>query len=86
MSYVVYFKETARKELYKLPDKVLKKVLSAIDGLSNDPRPPGVKKLKGKGENLWRIRVGDYRVIYLVDDQIRIINVRKIGNRKDVYE
>jgi mRNA interferase RelE/StbE len=86
MSYTVLFKETARKELYALPGKILKNVALAIDGLSINPRPPGVKKLKGKGENLWRIRIGDYRVIFLIDDAIRIVNIRKIGHRKEVYD
>jgi len=86
MSYTVLFKETAKKELYALPEKILKKVLAATDSLSINPRPVGVKKLKGKGENLWRIRIGDYRVIYLIDDKIRVVNIRKIGNRREVYE
>jgi mRNA interferase RelE/StbE len=86
MSYTILFKETARKELNTLPDKILKKVLSTIEALSINPRPTGVKKLKGKGENLWRIRVGDYRVIYLIDDIVRIVNIRRIGNRRDVYD
>lgn len=86
MSYSIFFKETARKELLALPKKILNKVAVAIDGLAENPRPTGVKKLKGQGENLWRIRVGDYRVIYLIDDAVRIVNVRKIGNRRDVYD
>ena len=86
MSYTVLFKESARKELYTLPGKTLKKVADAIDGLSINPRPTGVKKLKGQGENLWRIRVGDYRIIYLIEDTIRIVNIRRIGHRKDIYE
>jgi mRNA interferase RelE/StbE len=65
---------------------MLKKILSAIEALVENPRPAGVKKLKGKGENLWRIRVGDYRVIYLIDNTVRIVNIRKIGHRRDVYD
>jgi mRNA interferase RelE/StbE len=86
MSYTIFFKETARKELYKLPAKTIHKLSEAIDGLAQNPRPSGVKKLKGQGENLWRIRVGDYRVVYLIDDIVRIVNIRKIGNRRDIYE
>jgi mRNA interferase RelE/StbE len=86
MSYAILFKETAKKELYLLPNNTLKKVLSAIDALALNPRPIGVKKLKGTGENLWRLRIGDYRVIYLIDDVVRIVNIRKIGNRRDVYD
>jgi mRNA interferase RelE/StbE len=86
MNYAILFKESARKELYQLPDKILKKISLAIDLLAENPRPFGVKKLKGKGENLWRLRVGDYRVIYLIDDVVRIVNIRKIGNRREVYD
>jgi mRNA interferase RelE/StbE len=85
MSYTLYFKETARKELLKLPAKLISKISAAIDGLADNPRPVGVKKLKGQGENLWLIRVGDYRIIYLIDDVIRVVNIRKIGNRREVY-
>lgn len=86
MTYTISFKETARKELYSLPNKFLKKISTAIDALEANPRPNGVKKLKGQGENLWRIRVGDYRVIYLIDDVVTIVNIRKIGHRSDVYK
>jgi mRNA interferase RelE/StbE len=58
--YQIVFKETARKELYKLNHKTIKFIATAIDQLAHNPRPIGVKKLKGKGENLLRIRVGDY--------------------------
>ncbi len=61
-------------------------MISNIDKLASDPRPAGSKKLKDSEEDLWRIRVGDYRIIYLIDDQIRIVNIRKVGHRKDVYE
>lgn len=53
--------------------------------LANNPRPIGSKKLKGASENLWRIRIGDYRVVYLIEDSIKIIEIRKIGHRKDIY-
>ena len=84
--YNVSFKETARKEFYSLPKKILSRVASSIDNLSENPRPQGVKKLKGQTESLWRIRIGDYRVIYAIDDKIRIINIRRVGHRRDIYE
>ena len=49
------------------------------------PRPAGSKKLQGASENLWRIRTGDYRIIYAIEDTIKIIEIRKIGHRKDIY-
>jgi len=57
-----------------------------INGLAENPRPSGVKKLKGISEDLYRIRSGDYRVIYSISDQIRIVDIRKIGHRKDIYK
>jgi len=61
-------------------------ISKSIEELSVDPRPAGCKKLKGNNGNLWRMRVGNYRIIYIVDDIVRIVNVRKIGHRKDVYD
>ena len=58
----------------------------AIDSLADDPRPHGCKKLKGEKEYLWRIRVGEYRVIYMIDDEIKVIDVRKVGDRKNIYQ
>jgi len=84
--YTVIFKDSARKELYALPDKLLMRVSSALDKLSQNPRPAGVKKMKGKNEHLWRIRIGDYRVVYAVKDAIRIVNIRRIGHRREVYD
>ena len=86
MSYKVIFKDSARKELYRLPDKTIQRILTAIEGLADEPRPAGVKKLKGKGESLWRIRVGDYRIVYLIEDSIKLIDIRKIGDRKEIYD
>ena len=84
--YAVTFKESARRELYALPSKMLKRVAEAIDRLSQNPRPPGVKKLKGETHPLWRVRTGDYRIIYAIDDVVRIVNIRRIGHRKEVYD
>ena len=84
--YKVIIKREALKELKHFPDRSVKAITKSIERLSGDPRPAGCKKLKGSSENLWRIRVGDYRIVYLIDDVIRIINIRSIGNRKDVYE
>jgi mRNA interferase RelE/StbE len=53
--------------------------------LENDPRPAGCKKLVGEKEELWRVRVGDYRIIYSIDDSIFIVDIGRVGRRKDVY-
>lgn len=84
--YIIKFKKKAHKYLLKLPTLVIKKIVASIDGLAINPRPEGSIKLKGSDENLWRIRVGDYRVIYVIEDTIKIVEVRKLGHRKDIYE
>ena len=84
--YKISITRQALKELEHLPKKETQQISKAIDGLSINPRPSGCKKLKGESEYMWRIRVGNYRVIYTIDDQIKIVNVRKIGHRKDIYD
>ena len=80
--YQIIIKREALKELEVLP----KSSVAAIDKLAMQPRPPGCKKLKGSADSLWRVRVRDYRVIYKVDDPILIVEVRKIGHRREIYE
>ena len=86
MSYKVSIRKQALKELENLPLKETRKISASIDNLAEDPRPSGCKKLKGEEEYIWRIRVGDYRVLYKIDDEIKIVEVGKIGDRKNVYE
>lgn len=83
--YQLVISKQALKELSKLPTKFSKKIALAIDELIQEPTPNGCKKLKGEKEYLWRIRIGDYRIIYLIEDSIQVIEIRKIGHRKDVY-
>ena len=84
-TYQVVLSKTARKQLTTLPVFIHNKIIEDITLLSETPRPAGCKKLKGQ-KNAWRIRVGDYRVIYEIEDkQLRIL-VIAIGHRKDVYE
>lgn len=85
MSYQLKIRKPALKELVELPKQASIKLTQAIDSLANNPRPIGCKKLKGEKEYLWRIRVGDYRVIYQIEDVVKIVEIRKIGNRKDIY-
>ena len=58
---------------------MVKRISVAIDALAENPRPPGVEKMKGKKESLWRIKEGDYRVIYLIDDKVEYIDQYKNG-------
>jgi len=83
--YNVVVSKSAAKELSKLPATVNNRIIKAILKLSDDPRPQGSKKLKGGSEN-WRIRIGDYRVVYAIDDEVMIVDVRKVGLRQDIYD
>jgi mRNA interferase RelE/StbE len=82
--YNVTFARSAGKELSGLPDHVAQRVLAAIEKLATDPRPSGVVKLQGF-KHLWRIRVGEYRILYSTDDKARVVDVAHIRHRKDVY-
>ncbi len=84
--YTITFIRSAEKELENLPLNAVKKISPHIDKLALNPRPNGSKKLKGKGEYLWRIRVGDYRVIYAIEDVVKIIEIRRVGQRGEVYD
>jgi mRNA interferase RelE/StbE len=83
--YSISINPSALKELGKLPKVIAKKAEKAIDALSEEPRPIGVKKLKGTDEHLYRIRIGDYRIIYSIEDEIKIVDVLKVGHRKEIY-
>ena len=82
--YRVELKPSARKELTRLPAQLIERIVPRLENLSFDPRPPGCKKLKG-GDNEWRIRVGDYRVVYMIDDANRLVEVTRIRHRSEVY-
>ena len=84
--YSIIIKKSAAKEMELLPTQIIKPITKAILNLANTPRPAGSKKLKGNKNYFWRIRVGDYRVIYSIDDVIKIIDVQKVGHRKDIYD
>lgn len=83
--YRIEFLKTAQKELLKLPQDVQRRIAAKIDALSVDPRPPDSKKLKNGNERL-RIRVGDYRIIYRLEEDRLVILVIKIGHRCNVYQ
>jgi mRNA interferase RelE/StbE len=86
MSYRIDFKPAAARDLERLPAAAAKRVARAIDRLGTDPRPRGVKELQGKAEHIfYRVRVGDYRVIYQVYDDRVLVLVVRIADRKDAY-
>lgn len=82
--YNIDFSKKAQKKLDKLSDSIVNPILLAIGNLSANPRPKGSKKLKGRPG--YRIRVGDYRVIYEIFDEVLLIDVIDLGHRKDIYE
>lgn len=82
--YTVLILPSAQKQLSKLPDNIATRIEDKMMELQHDPRPAGCKKLKGR--EAYRIRTGDYRVIYEIQDNQLIITVITIGHRKDVYE
>ncbi len=82
--YQVQLKASVEKAYAKLPDKAKKRIAGRLRSLEDDPRPPGVKKLEG-ADGLYRIREGDFRIVYTIEDGILLVLVLKIGDRKDVY-
>lgn len=82
-SYSLLIKPSALKELEAVPLKNRRRLVTRIEGLAANPRPHGCEKLSGLEQ--YRIRQGDYRVIFGVDDEVRTVVVVKIGHRRDVY-
>ncbi len=83
--YAVTFARSAVKELESLGGSVIRRVIEKIEALSAQPRPPGCRKLTGE-ENLWRVRAGDYRVIYSVDDANEVVDIIAVRHRSKAYE
>jgi len=82
--YTVLILPSAQKQLSKLPNAIATRIEDRMLDLEGDPRPPGCKKLKGR--DAWRIRIGDYRLIYEINDGKLIVTVISIGHRRDVYQ
>jgi mRNA interferase RelE/StbE len=84
VNYKVEIKKSAQKEIENLPSVMLKKIVAKIQSLSSEPRPNGSKKLTS--DEKYRLRVGDYRILYSIEDDKLIIFVVKVGHRKSVYK
>ncbi|HZV36496.1 MAG TPA: type II toxin-antitoxin system RelE/ParE family toxin [Verrucomicrobiae bacterium] len=84
MPYQIQFSPQAQRQLRRLPQDHQTRIVSHIDALAENPRPHGCKKLRGE-ENFWRIRIGDYRVIYQIRDKIAVVIVLVIGHRREIY-
>jgi mRNA interferase RelE/StbE len=83
LNYGVVLKASAERELEHLPARLHDRIVERLVGLSGAPRPRGSKKLHGA--QAYRVRVGDYRILYAVDDPRRRVTVYSIGHRRDVY-
>ncbi|MDO9254352.1 MAG: type II toxin-antitoxin system RelE/ParE family toxin [Bacteroidales bacterium] len=81
--YAASLSKKAQKQLDKLSDNIAEPILAAIADLEENPRPQGYIKLKGRGG--YRVRVGNYRIIYEVFDNELIVNILALGHRKDIY-
>jgi mRNA interferase RelE/StbE len=82
--YRVFLERAAERDLKQLSAKLHDRVIAAIQALAKTPRPTGCRKLTG-ADNDWRIRVGDYRVIYEIADAVRVVRVNRVRHRREVY-
>jgi mRNA interferase RelE/StbE len=81
--YEIFFKKSVTKDLKQIPKKDVALILKAISGLSDNPRPPQSKKLSG--QERYRLRQRNYRILYSIEDNRLVVTVVKVGNRREVY-
>jgi mRNA interferase RelE/StbE len=84
MTYRIEVKPQAERALAKIPNPHRRRIARAIDALARNPRPPGSAKLAGS-DDAYRIRVGDYRIVYQVLDKVLIVYIIRVAYRKDIY-
>jgi mRNA interferase RelE/StbE len=82
--YAITFARSARKELERLDPALVNRIFPLIESLAQNPRPSGCKKLSGV-QNLWRIRVGDYRIVYHVLDAQKLVDIVAVRHRREAY-
>jgi mRNA interferase RelE/StbE len=82
--YEVYVEKSAEYDLKRLPTSTFHRIIPQIRTLAQNPRPSGCRKLTGS-KNDWRIRVGDYRVLYEIDGKIRAVRIMRVRHRREVY-
>lgn len=85
MAHRIELSPAAARQLKKIDRSVLPEIVEKIDSLASDPRPRGCEKLSGY-DNLYRVRVGDHRVVYGVEDKLVLVVVLKVGNRAEIYK
>jgi mRNA interferase RelE/StbE len=82
--YEVYIERAAENDLKRLPTATFHRIIPQIRALAENPRPSGCRKLTGS-KNDWRIRVGDYRVLYEIDEKTRAVRIMRVRHRREVY-
>ena len=85
VKYSLAIMHSAQRELDALDDPLFTRIDRKILALANDPRPVGSKKIKGYKDS-WRIRIGDWRVVYIVDDAAKLVSITRVAHRREVYE
>jgi len=85
VSYRVLIDPRAARQLESVPKATVERLDKAILSLASSPRPPGTKRLRGKLHEGWRVRVGQYRILYKIDDDTREVSIFDIGHRREVY-
>ncbi len=81
--YKVELRRNAQKSLYRLPAQDRRRIIPTLLNIEQEPRPKDVEKVRGT--ELWRLREGDYRLVYRIDDKVKFVTVVRIGRRRDVY-
>ena len=84
MQYRIEFRPAALREIRHIPKPFKGRLLTAISALADTPRPPGSVRLQGR-EGFHRVRVGDYRIVYLIEDRVLLVCVVRVAHSKDVY-
>jgi len=82
--YEVYLEKVAENDLKRLPTTIFQRVIPQIKALAENPRPSGCRKLAGS-KNDWRIRIGDHRVLYEIDEKVKAVRVMRVRHRREVY-
>lgn len=85
MSYEIEWSAPALRELRKLDKPLARRVLTAVTKLGGDPRPPGVRALTGRPQGTMRLRIAEYRVVYVVQDDLVLVTVVRIAHRREIY-
>jgi len=82
--YEVYLEKSAENDIKRLPTSIFQRIIPQIKALAENPRPSGCRKITGS-KNDWRIRIGDYRIIYEIDEKAKAVRVMRVRHRREVY-